>query len=472
MKFSCNPCSYTTARKTDLTRHIMTRKHLDKVKQKTTKSKKSSKSTAEISTEFKCAYCESTYSTPSNRSKHMKKCIQNPHNTIVIDMANALKEKDNEVKNIIKEKDNELKEKDHEIKLIINEKDIQLKEIVIDNLKKEIELLNKQLETKDKQLEMKDVKLDKQTDMVSELLKAAYSSSKSPANINNITYITNNYPNAPALAQLPSYDYIRESTSLSLIEALYLNNEKGNLCQFISKFIIDAYAKKNACDQSMWSCDTSRFTYIINELQESGKLKWITDKHGIRLKKYVVDPLLQYFQDDLDTYINKYSYQSDLHIVYRLKFVADMYDLIKTGVLASDIIKYIAPYFSLIKNDESEIKQIEGSKVEEQKTESVMKQIKAPKAEQKTASKPKQKTVPKKELITKKVSAKKSNQDSDQDINNDSMEEFMKDLREIKALQKTQKAECSEESGKHIEEQIKNIKAKATKTTNNNISID
>ena len=489
MKFSCAPCAYSTTRQIDLNRHKQSLKHKEKVQQVVDElALNTVLSQPDTVVQFECTYCGITYSTSGNLTKHMKNCVKKLVDTIV-------KEKDD----AIKEKNDALKEKDHEVKLILNEKDIQLKDIVINSMKKEIELLNKQLENKDKQL-------DKQTDMVTELLKATYSSSKSPANINNITYITNNFPNAPALAQLPSYDYIRESTSLSLIEALYLNNEKGNLCQFISKFIIDAYAKKNAENQSMWSCDTSRFTYIINELQESGKLKWVTDKQGIKLKKYVVDPLLQYFQDDLDTYINKYSYQSDLHIVYRLKFVADMYDLIKTGVLASDIIKYIAPYFSLIKTDDSEIKQIEAPEPKIKQIEAVkfkQKQVIEPKKKQIEAPKPKSKKkqvaeTKKKDLITNK----KSNQNSEQSSNDDSVEEFMKDLREIKALQKTQKQQSSynssegseynsiqdsvkkNKSGKHIEDQIKNLKlnkinakktakaTKATNTTNHNLSID
>jgi len=145
----------------------------------------------------------------------------------------------------------------------------------------------------------------------------------------------------------------------------------------------------------------------------------VTYKHGVRLKKYVVDPLLQYLQGELDKYINKNSWQTDLHIIYRLKFVANMYDSIKTGVLASDIIKYIAPYFALIKTDESEIKQIEGSIIEP-----------VIKPKQKTKTEP----VIKQKSKTKVIPTKKLKQDSDSEL--DSVEEFMKDLREIKALQK------------------------------------
>lgn len=322
MKYNCVPCAYTTDRKTDINRHNKTLKHLEKVEELTNESmmNPSRIQCESIVRIHKCAYCENTFSTQSNRSKHMKICSQKVVQEIV-------KEKDDAIKEIIKEKDEAIKEKDNEVK-----------DIVIDNLKKELERVNKEL------------------NLFADLLKSAMS----PTTVNNIAYITNTYTKAPALKQLESYSHILEAKTLSLIDVLHMYHQQGTLCQFIGEFLVTSYVKKDANDQSLWSSDTSRLTYIVNELQESGKIKWVIDKKGIKLKKNVVNPLLQYLRGELDKYIDKYSRGTETHVLTRLKSVAEIYSLIDNDTLANDIIKYMAPHFALIKEDAEPIKQIEG----------------------------------------------------------------------------------------------------------------
>ena len=140
MKFCCTPCSYTTNRQIDLNRHKLSVTHIEKVQLVTEElSLYPIVSKPDTTMQFKCTYCGTAYSTSGNRSKHMKRCVKKVVDTI------------------IKEKNDTLKEKDNNIKLILNEKDIQLKDIVINSMKKDIELLN--------------IQLDKQTEMIRELLK-------------------------------------------------------------------------------------------------------------------------------------------------------------------------------------------------------------------------------------------------------------------------------------------------------------
>ncbi|AYV77054.1 MAG: hypothetical protein Barrevirus9_23, partial [Barrevirus sp.] len=74
MSFTCQPCSYTTTRQIDLTRHETTKKHLSKVEELAIES---AKNLEKSSPGFKCGFCDTVYSTSSNRSKHMKKCPKN-----------------------------------------------------------------------------------------------------------------------------------------------------------------------------------------------------------------------------------------------------------------------------------------------------------------------------------------------------------------------------------------------------------
>lgn len=210
MKYTCKICSYKTGRKIDLTRHNNTLRHLEKVAHAGDASiRTAAKVQLTEITMYKCAYCENTYVSQSNRSKHMKTCSQK-----------AVQEKDDKIKEIVKEKDAAIKEIIQEKNEAIKQKDVEIKDLVIDNLKKENDNLKKNYDDlkKDKQ------KLQEQLDLFGEILKA--SSSKSYATVNNITYITNTYPNAPELKQLESYKHILEAKTLSLIDVLYLNYEK------------------------------------------------------------------------------------------------------------------------------------------------------------------------------------------------------------------------------------------------------
>jgi hypothetical protein len=120
---------------------------------------------------------------------------------------------------------------------------------------------------------------------------------------------------------------------------------------------VKAYSQSKDKDQSLYSSDTSRLTYIINELQECGKIKWTVDKKGIKVKKYVITPLLEYLRTKLEKYVNKNSTKSSTHVLIKLQAVMKLFELIDKEILANNIVRYIAPYFCLLK-DENDSKQI------------------------------------------------------------------------------------------------------------------
>lgn len=403
-KYSCDICSFKTGNKTDYSRHSRTKKHKEKVKE-TTKNTIGTQDTY-IKTEniHKCPFCNNVYSNSSSLARHKKAC--------------GVKQE------IIKEK----------------EKDDMINNNELNTLKKENERLQKQNEIYEKQLET-----------FTELLKTKMN----PTNVNNLTYIINNYDSAPQLKKLESYKQIHNAKTVSLVDLIILYYEQNTLCKFIGDFLIGSYLKKNDDDQSMWNTDTSRLTYIVNELQESGKIKWVMDKKGIKVKEYVIMPLLEYLLDELTKYVDKNSKKSETGIVNKLSTITNIYPLIKKEILADDIVRYIAPYFYLHKEN-NKLKQIEiptKNNINEQSIQRVnkTKQLETPKnlkpneiIQIESSTQIKTSTPNKTKQPTK---APKKEMDEYSEIDSDeSVSDFIKELRIHKAEVKANQLKTSQDN--------------------------
>lgn len=408
-KYTCVLCVFSSNRKTDYTRHIGTIKHLEKVAESTTDSNEFQQIPIQVDStnKYKCLYCTNKYSTQSNVTKHMKRC--------------GIKEE------IIKEKDIIIKE-------ILQEKDIAIKETEFNALKEKCELLQKEKDQYQKQLEKEKEQCQKekeqyqrQLEMFTDLLKTKML----PSNVNNLTYIVNNYYSAPQLKKLQSYADIHDSDLISLVEVLVMYHQQGTLCKFIGDFLVSKYAKKNAEEQSIWNSDTSRLTYIVNDLQESGKIKWIMDKKGIKVKQYVITPLLEYLHGELQKYVKNNSHKTQSNVLNNLTAITEIHEIITKDILANEIVKYMAPYFCLMKDDDS-VKQIEGPKKE------II--IVQPQPKKKVAQQQPKKTVvqPKKKVVhqsKKESKQKKQYSDSDESETIDSAAEE----KELERLQRSEK---------------------------------
>ena len=67
--FSCEICDYKCSRKSDLDRHLLTKKHLKKASKKACKKRKT-----RTFVEFSCKFCGITYKHRPSLSRHLKKC--------------------------------------------------------------------------------------------------------------------------------------------------------------------------------------------------------------------------------------------------------------------------------------------------------------------------------------------------------------------------------------------------------------
>ena len=286
--YSCKLCKYSTTKKTDYTRHIVTKNHQKKVQHVNGESIVNPiRIQYESSNKFMCMYCPNTYSTQSNLSKHMKKCA----NKVVIEVKQE--SKSNEV----------------------------------DNLRKKVEILEKQNNTYEQMIK----------------------SFTCPQTINNITYIVEMYSDAPALKKLTSYSDILDAKTMTLVDVSIMYYERKKIDKFIGDFIIKSYKKKEPNEQSMWSSDVSRLTYIINESCKSGENIWSYDKGGVKLKECIIDPALEHIRNELFQYYMKNIAATEIYMLKRQMAINEIITIIDNDTLANNIIKYIAPKFTIKK---------------------------------------------------------------------------------------------------------------------------
>lgn len=302
MKYSCIHCNYETNRKPDITRHTKTKSHLQKVDQVEIESKLNPKHIQHESNKFLCTYCQNTYSTQSNLSKHMKKCT----------------------KKIIAEKDNLIKNT----------------EMII--LKEKLYILEKELNSKDKQIHTYERMLQSLT---------------TPQTINYYNYISSTYPNPTLLDSKKSYVNLLEAKTMTLIEVIVMYYSNGKLANFIGDYIIKNYKKKEPKDQAMWGTDVSRLNFIISESCKDNTNIWSYDKKAVKIKKIVIEPALQYIKSELYEFCQENSMMTDESKLNQLKVSVEIMTIINNGSLANDIIKYIAPEFAIVMtNDQPMIK--------------------------------------------------------------------------------------------------------------------
>lgn len=299
MKYRCDPCDYETYDKSHFSRHIETRKHGDKVLHATGKKqkmiKKSTGDNIRKDKSHQCEHCNKIFSSRPNLLKHINSC---------------------------------------KIKKVIDEnKDSKLK----------IEMMQKEIDD----------------------LKALLHNNQ------NCTTITGNkvynisvkanldkfYKDAPELLPLDDYSVIEDNDD-DLIDSLAYNFRHNMLDKYFGEIIIKYYKKDDTRQQSLWNSDESRLKYIVREILDK-KAIWTNDPKGVKTKKYIIEPLLSYIRD----YIKKYLWSLDAKDCYKrnednLKIQKKLFELgliinvIDTGCLANDIIKFIAPYFTFNKKDD------------------------------------------------------------------------------------------------------------------------
>jgi len=289
MKYQCTKCNYSTNDKSNFNKHINRKKCIHTTQLHVN----AGQNTESTNDKFICKHCQSLFSRQSNLSKHIKTCLHN----------DAL--------------------------------------------------------TKLKELEVKVEMLNNQNRELKEYIKAT-----KPGNTYNVSiknYVRQNYPNAPALEGIADYAKIKYDP----IENKYENEEHfiltlvyhyrhNVLTGYLGDFIIKCYKKDDPSQQSMWNSDVSRLTYIIKELFANKESVWNHDYKGVKVKKCIIDPLLKYIRDIINQYwivsmdnFNKFETNKLIELQEILVSLQLIKNDIDTGILADNMIKYIAPHFYL-----------------------------------------------------------------------------------------------------------------------------
>ncbi|QKF94318.1 zinc finger C2H2-type protein [Fadolivirus algeromassiliense] len=303
MKYNCKNCGYATENKSNYNKHIKTSSHINLL---------NSINQINEQKKFICYKCNKEFAHESSLSRHNNyRCI-----------------------------------KLHE---------------EIESLKKDFyEYKNRTMEEKDKELQQKETEyLRKQNQMLIDLIKSGKVGTTYNLSVKN--YVQQNYPDAPALEGLKNYAQITFDDQ-DFVDTLVYNYNNNILHEYIGKFLIKHYSKEDPSEQSIWNSDTSRLTYIIKELLSDNNSCWNHDYKGVKTKIRIVNPLLRYIKKALNDYwmnnIDKFrtmemlsleSMQSKFITIHKIKKDID------NGILASSVIKYMAPNFYMARNDITEI---------------------------------------------------------------------------------------------------------------------
>lgn len=211
------------------------------------------------------------------------------------------------------------------------------KQIEIEKLKVELECKNQQLKESKKQIHNLET-----------YIKTA---KPTTYNISVKKLVQQNYPDAPYLAMLEDYAVIHEDEDSFTKDLIYCN-KKNILNSYLGDIIIKYYKKEDPKDQSLWSTDSSRLKYIIKELLASKKSNWSEDNKGLKINRYIIEPLLQYIHEYINEQIDilhEALYDADADMCRKIGQkqldLGYIREQIQNGQLKDAINKYIAPSF-------------------------------------------------------------------------------------------------------------------------------
>jgi len=319
MKYNCEYCKYITNDSGNFNHHIKSKKHMKNLQENETENKKINDIKIYI-----CDYCNSEFSRKYTLTRHLINCKIKITNDDRIFKIKSEYEKEL----LIQKYESKLIEKDYENKLSLKDKDIE-------NIKLSAELKG-----------LKEVTIAKPT---------SYS----------LSYVQNNYYNAPPIDYFSNFSLLKGNDKKSSIDdiMLYWFNKKS-LASYLGKIIVSEYIKENPLEQSVWASDSSRRNLLLNETQKDKTTQWVIDKLGIKLSNYAVKPILNkiryYLWNFIETATEKM--KRKISVVNKMSNCHELIDYIdcvdKKKSLENDIIKFITPYIHLNKNNLLELNSI------------------------------------------------------------------------------------------------------------------
>lgn len=167
-------------------------------------------------------------------------------------------------------------------------------------------------------------------------------------------FVQQNYSDAPPLEKMDDYSLIEFTEGLMDKLAYYQKNKILN--KFLGDLLINWYKKEDPTQQSIWNSDVARLTYVIKELMANNKSCWNQDHKGLKTKEYIIHPLLEHIKSIIIKHLKKLpivannSIEDIIIILENAGALTQIKKDIDDGVLGEEIVKYLAPFFSIERN--------------------------------------------------------------------------------------------------------------------------
>jgi len=386
MVFICTFCKYKTDDKSNYARHLGTIRHKQKVKEgkKIEKHQKSNEKSPKLTQkkQFFCSLCESGFTKKGNLDRHLLK-IHEKSSDLENDFLRNEKSKTSKnksskntqftqnyaenadlkcngcYKRFSRKYDRQRHEKTCKKCLILadlggvggvggvggDEKSVSPE---ITMILRENNFLRNQLE--------KNNEILKQVVTIAENSSEANKSS-SRANeyaISAFNYIARHFNNAEpvkkvdfdSMETIVCKEKVRENEEI--IDILIYHHRNKTLVKYIGDAIVSFYRKENPEEQSIWSSDVTRLSYIIRLLVNDNP-EWLKDNGGKHISELIITPLLDYLKCLINNFLCHVSLERDDGFMDRYEKMKNAQmitrDIIDKQTLDKDILTYITPYF-------------------------------------------------------------------------------------------------------------------------------
>ncbi len=348
--YFCETCNYKTEYSSNFCIHKKSKKHINtimyKSKVETNKNEKDinndtkivssmcsnniKNDTSKSIVNYNCENCGNEFSYKNNYYRHRKTCM-------LKNFSNKIIEKEKEML----KKEKELMEKEFTMKLEMAEKE---KDLYKSLEKEKTELLNNFMNSANKIIN----KEQDNNKVTTDALKTV--------SISAIKYANEKFKNAPALLPIQNFninnlDFNNEEDKKQLVEILIYNAKQKSLDKLLGDHIVKQYKKEKPEDQMFHTTDCSRLNYIVRQLMENA-LIWSVDKSGIEICSSIIKPLIKKCIDTLlehQKYLLTEMGKGDLSKQTDVELIISILMSIDSGLLETEINKYIAPYFNLDK---------------------------------------------------------------------------------------------------------------------------
>ena len=180
--------------------------------------------------------------------------------------------------------------------------------------------------------------------------------------IGTIDFLIKHFTQTPILEEIKDFSIIKNADGneeYSVAEIVIFHFNHNTLHKFLGQIIVSVYKKDDPREQSIWSTDVERMSYLIRDIIKNDDIAgWITDKKGVRVREKAIMPMLRFIRKELRNYIkncNKKKVTRSILANMQLanNLIALIGDTSKKGVseLAHKINKFISNYFYLDKNN-------------------------------------------------------------------------------------------------------------------------